>query len=77
MIMGQFDRTSDRVDWQVPQGIAFEIFCHTLLGFFGQPSISEEFWSVEFIDRRHIDAIKAGSDDRRTSDPDVNFFSSA
>jgi hypothetical protein len=40
MIMGQFDRASDRVDWQIPQGIAFEIFRHPLLGFFGQPSIS-------------------------------------
>ena len=69
----QVDAAGDGFSGQIFQAVGAESFGHGGLDFWSHVAAVEKLRSEQFVDRRHVDSVKARSDDGRAGDSDVQF----
>ena len=67
------DRPGDRLDRQVAERVGPQLGGHLGLDLRRQRAALQELRREQLADRRHVDAVEAGGDDRRAGHADVDF----
>lgn len=77
VIGGHADGAGNGADGEVAEGIGSECVRHFLFDFGGEVGSGHEVGGEQFADGAHVDAVEAGSDDRRAGDTNVDFAGAA